>query len=134
VRRLFLILALAASAWAQCPTAPHPSVCLTWQESNPSGNEAVSGFNIYRSSDEGQQDYTTPLNSKPLPPSQLWYLDTAVTAGATYYYTAVALGTGTDHSSPSDESTASIPEAPPPPQDGNTSDGWWKILGRVISH
>ena len=83
------------------------SVTLTWTAST----STVSGYNVYRSTVTGTG--YAKLNAALI--AGLSYVDSTVSAGATYYYVATAVdGTGTE-SGYSNQATAVIPNAPPPP-------------------
>jgi hypothetical protein len=107
-------------------------VCLTWQENEPAGDPTITGFEVYKST---TPNFNEPLNSTPLPATQLWYEDTDVEIGQTYYYTVSSLA-GTTESVPAQYIAVTIPSSPPPPPPppGNSSGGWWTIIGRIISH
>jgi hypothetical protein len=79
-------------------------VVLTWTASPTSG---ISGYDIFRGATAGGES-TTPLNSTPFAGTN--YLDTNVTAGATYYYVVTAVDSnGTTQSSASNEASATLP-------------------------
>jgi fibronectin type 3 domain-containing protein len=109
---LFLLLALPALAQsspcgASIPGSPH--VCLTWKASTSSGVT----YNVYRATTSGGENYATPLNSAPI--TNLFFGDTTDVVGTTYFYTAVAVGTGGVLSPPTSEVQAQIPVPPNPP-------------------
>ena len=78
-------------------------VSLTWTASTSSG---VTGYNVYRSTTSGGP-YTL-LTSSPLGATATSYQDSAVTAGATYYYVATAL-VGSSESGYSGQASAAVP-------------------------
>ncbi len=64
----------------------------------------VAGYNVYRGTTSGGE-LSTPINSLPLPPSQLTYNDTNVAAGNTYFYQVRAVN-GAAFGPPSNEVSA----------------------------
>jgi hypothetical protein len=79
-------------------------VMLTWSASSGSG---VTGYNVYRGTTSGGES-STPLNSIPVAATN--YVDTNVTAGATYYYTVAAVGSsGVIPGVVSNEASATVP-------------------------
>ena len=114
VLAVFLLsLPLAAKASSPCGTNPTPGtphVCLTWVASPTS---TVTGYNVYRSTTAGGENYLTPLNSAPV--TTLFYNDTSDVVGTTYFYTVVAIGSGGALSIPSSEVSALIPVPPSGP-------------------
>lgn len=106
MRLLFLILALAAGLAAQ----PH-GVTLTWSY----GEDVVDNFYIYRGGISGG-----PYSK--LAEVRYWnraYEDTAVVAGATYYYVLTAFDSLRGESAYSNEAKATIPADDP----GNSGHG-----------
>jgi hypothetical protein len=82
-------------------------VVLTWTASSTSG---VLGYDVYRGTTSGGEG-TTPIASEVAascaPSTTCTYVDSAVTAGTTYYYEVTAVGSnGTTQSTPSAESNA----------------------------
>lgn len=83
-------------------TAPQPhTVTLNWQAST----STVAGHNIYRASTSGGA-YTL-INATPNP--GISFVDTAVQAGQTYYYTVTAVSSSGQESGYSNQVTAVIP-------------------------
>ena len=78
-------------------------VILTWTASSTSG---VVGYNVYRGTTSGGEG-SIPLNSTPINGES--YVDTSVTAGATYYYYITAVGSDGVQSAPSGEVEATVP-------------------------
>ena len=109
---VFLALILPALAQSTCPapTPGVPHVCLTWVASVSTG---VTGYNVYRATAAGGENYATPLNSAPV--TSVMYYDTTDVVGTTYYYTVTAIGTGGVMSAPSLEVSAQIPVPPSAP-------------------
>ena len=90
---------------------PHPSVRLNWNWSQGTG-DAATGFHVQRSATAGGP-YT--VVGTVTPATTLTYLDTAVLAGATYFYVVTAFNAGGD-SSKSGEVSCTIPfQAPVAP-------------------
>ena len=87
-----LLLVLAIFAIAQ----PHPSASLAWNWSQGTGDPAT-GFHVQRATTPGGP-YTVvgTVPSTATAVEALTYLDTAVTAGATYYYVVTAYNTAGD--------------------------------------
>jgi fibronectin type 3 domain-containing protein len=77
-------------------------VVLTWVASVSSG---VIGYYVYRGAASGEES-TTPLNSTPV--NAVFYVDTAVVPGATYYYVVTATN-GSLQSVYSNEAAAVVP-------------------------
>jgi fibronectin type 3 domain-containing protein len=114
LRLLMLICGLSLAAGAQtspcgAPIPGSPHVCITWTASTTPGVT----YNVYRASSAGGENYATPLNSSPL--AVLFFHDVTVAIGSTYYYTAVAVGTGGVLSAPSPEVSAQVPVPPNSP-------------------
>jgi hypothetical protein len=102
--------AKAASPCAATPTPGQPHVCLTWVASTTS---TVTGYNVYRATTAGGENYATPLNSAPV--TTLFYSDITDVVGTSYFYTVVAIGSGGALSVPSSEVSALIPVPPSGP-------------------
>jgi fibronectin type 3 domain-containing protein len=79
----------------------------------PAGSIPPAGYNVYRSTTTGTQNFSIPLNSSPT--SNLFFLDTTVTIGTTYFYKVTAVGIGGVLSAPTPEVSAQIPMPPNPP-------------------
>lgn len=77
------------------------SVVLKWEESLTS----VSGYNVYRSSDEGGS--YTKLEESPI--TTATYTDTGLAAGQTYVYLIRAVDTNNVESDDSEQITVSVP-------------------------
>ena len=96
---------------------PH-AVNLLWGQS-PSSNV---GYNVYRGTSAGGEDFSTPLNGgTPIQSSNsnITHSDASVSPGATYFYKvkAVDLTSGLE-STPSNEVTATLPNPQPPQPPG----------------
>jgi hypothetical protein len=114
---LFSILVFTGSMLGQssacpAPTPGSPHVCLTITASTSTG---VTGYNVYKSSTTGGENYAIPLNSTPISPTTLSYYDTTCALGSTCFYTATAIGTGGVLSPPSPEASAQVPVPPAAP-------------------
>lgn len=105
--------ALAQSLPCPAPTPGSPHVCLTWVASVTP--PAVTGYNVYRGTTSGGENFAIPLNVALISPTQTFFYDTTVAIGTTYFYKAVAVGTGGVLSSPSAEVQAQIPVPPSSP-------------------
>ena len=115
ITRYLLLLLLSASAAAQCGThAPTPGVAhvgLSWVASVTP--PAVASYNVYRSTTAGGEVYSgAPLANV----TTVFYYDSTVTNGTTYYYTILAVGTGGVLSAPTPEVSA----LPVPPNAGTS--------------
>jgi len=101
----------AGGAPSQVSPKTH-SVTLSWKASVPrssSKQDAIQGYNVYRTLNSNQYDNASKMNTKPLPGTQC--VDTAVEPGRTYFYVVKALdrnGSGKE-SGPSNQATAPIP-------------------------
>jgi fibronectin type 3 domain-containing protein len=109
-----VVVMLSMTAWAQslpcpAPTPGVPHVCLTWVASTTSGVT----YNVYRSTTAGGENFSTPLNISPI--SVVFFYDTTVAIGTTYFYKVVAVGTGGVLSLPTAEVQAQIPVPPSSP-------------------
>ena len=100
-----------------CPGTPTPPHCtnLAWTPSTDGVNPTLA-YNIYRGTTAGGES-ATPLNASPIDAgcsstTTCVYVDTTVSAGATYYYTAKATLNG-GLSAASNEVSAQIPIAAP---------------------
>lgn len=117
--RLALLLVLALPAAAQgaspcgAPTPGVPHVCLTWVASVTP--PAITGYNVYRATTAGGENFGTPLNAVVIPSTQLYFYDTTVAIGTTYFYKAVAVGTGGVLSLPTPEVSSQVPVPPNSP-------------------
>lgn len=107
---LLSIPAFAASPCGANPTPGAPHVCLTWVAST---TPTVTGYNVYRATTAGGENYSTPLNSAPV--TALFFNDTTDATGTTYFYTIIAIGTGGALSAPSSEVSAQVPVPPSGP-------------------
>jgi fibronectin type 3 domain-containing protein len=108
-----LLLCVPAFASSPCGTSPAPGtphVCLTWVASTTT---TVTGYNIYRSTTTGGENYSTPLNAAPV--TTPFYNDISDATGTIYFYTVVAIGSGGALSVPSSEVSAQIPVPPNSP-------------------
>lgn len=88
-------------------TATAHSVSLTWTD--PTGQPAGSGINLYRGSSAGNES-STPVNSTPVAIGVKSFTDTNVTANSTYFYVAKTC-VGSVCSAPSNEVSATVPLA-----------------------
>jgi len=117
MRRLLLIMvvvmlsmtALGQALPCPAPTPGTPHVCLTWTASTTTGVT----YNVYRSTTTGTQNFATPLNTSPI--TAVFFYDTTVAIGTTYFYKVVAVGTGGVLSTPTAEVSAQIPVPPSSP-------------------
>jgi hypothetical protein len=92
-------------------TAGVHTVTLTWLASAAKG---VTGYNVYRGTTAGGENYSTPVNSTLV--NGLTFTDSTVSAMTQYFYTAKAFcPTCTPNASvPSNEVTATTPGDPQP--------------------
>ena len=85
-------------------SATSHSVTLAWTQGVvPSGSPAVSGNNVYRGTTSGGEALLTSLSTPATS-----YVDTAVTAGTTYYYEVTAVNSSGE-SGKSNEAVATVP-------------------------
>jgi hypothetical protein len=80
-------------------------VILSWTASATSG---VVGYNVYRGNTSGGENLSSPLNGST-PINGITYTDATVTAGATYYYEVMAVGSDGVQSAASNEVSATVP-------------------------
>lgn len=116
MKRLLLFLfcsslALAAQSPCGAPTPGAPHVCVSWTASVTP--PPVSGYNVYRATTAGAENFATPLNATPV--TTVFFYDTTVAIGTTYFYKMVAVGTGGVLSAPTAEVSASVPVPPDSP-------------------
>ena len=104
---------LMAQSPCGAPTPGAPHVCLTWTASVTP--PAVTGYNVYRSTTAGGENFGTPLNPTLIPPTQLFFYDTTNALGTTYFYKAVTVGTGGVLSLPTPEVSSTVPMPPNTP-------------------
>lgn len=80
----------------------------------PTTGTTPSGYNFYRGTTKGGENYTTPLNSTPT--TSCAFTDTTVVALTTYYYTAESWcpTCSPDLSGPSNEVQVTVPGDPQP--------------------
>lgn len=106
---------LATSQASPCgaPTPGSPHVCVTWNASVTP--PVVTGYNVYRATTSGAENFAIPLNTVLIPSTQLFFYDTTVAVGTTYFYKAVAVGTGGVLSTPTAEVSAQVPVPPNSP-------------------
>lgn len=95
------------------PTPGSPHVCVTWVASVTP--PAITGYNLYRSTTAGAENFGTPLNTTLIPATQTFFYDTTDVIGTQYFYKAVAVGTGGVLSQPSPEVSAQVPVPPNSP-------------------
>ena len=93
-----------------CPvTTGIHTVSLSWTVSTTSGVT----YNVYRATTSGGYNYTTPLNSTPIPAptsgSTVSFTDCNVTLGQAYYYVIRAVNGSGTQSVNSTEVTVTIP-------------------------
>ena len=81
-----LTMPAAPTGLSAAASASSSELNLTWTA--PSGT--VSGYNIYRGTSAGGEDYNNPINGASLVTATT-YSDTGRTAGTTYYYTVKAI-------------------------------------------
>jgi fibronectin type 3 domain-containing protein len=113
----FLLLGIAflisGSARAQgIPQGTPHSVTITWQAPSPvGGSGTVSGYNVYRSpaSTATYAKVNTSVNAG------LTFVDTSVTAGASYNYCVTTVDTLGEESACSAPATANVPSNPNAP-------------------
>jgi hypothetical protein len=98
---------------APAPVNPKAhSVTLSWKASPPRSNskqDAIQGYNVYRSLKSNQYDKANKINTKPVPGTQC--IDTTVEPRRTYFYVvkAVAGSERGPESGPSNQAMAPIP-------------------------
>jgi autotransporter-associated beta strand protein len=80
---------------------------LSWTA--PSGT--VSGYNIYRGTTVGGENYSTPLNGGTLVATTS-YNDTTASAGTTYYYTVMAVNASGSSAASGEANALTYPAAP----------------------
>jgi fibronectin type 3 domain-containing protein len=68
---------------------------------------------VYRATTAGGENFAVPLNTAAI--STLWFYDTTVAIGTTYFYKVVAVGTGGVLSLPTPEVSSPIPVPPNSP-------------------
>jgi large repetitive protein len=81
-------------------TSSH-TVSLSWTVA-----PGAAGYNIYRGTAAGKES-TTSINSSTITSST--FVDSGVTAGTTYYYVAMSVGSSGNLSAKSNEATATVP-------------------------
>ena len=99
----------AGGAPSQVSPKTH-SVTLSWKASVPrssSKQDAIQGYNVYRSLKSNQYDNTSKINAKPLPGTQC--VDTGVEPQTTYFYVVKAVAGSGKESGSSNQATAPIP-------------------------
>ena len=102
-----------SSAAGRAPSQVNPkahSVTLSWKASPPrssSKQDAIQGYNVYRSLKSNHYDNTSKINTKLLPGTQC--VDTAVEPRRTYFYVVKAVAGSGRESGPSNQATAPIP-------------------------
>jgi hypothetical protein len=95
------------------PSQPNPkahSVTLSWKASVPrssSKQDAIQGYNVYRSLKSNQYGNAIKVNTNPLPGTQC--VDTAVEPQTTYFYVVKAVAGSGKESGPSNQATAPVP-------------------------
>jgi hypothetical protein len=103
----------SSSSADHAPSQVNPSahsVTLSWKASVPrssSQQDAVQGYNVYRSLTSNKYDDSNKINSKPLPGTQC--VDTAVEPRGTYFYVVRAVARSGVRSYPSNQATVLIP-------------------------
>ena len=83
------------------------SATLSWTWAQGTGDPAT-GFHVWRSTVAGQEQCPTCMPVATVAPGTFTFIDTAVVAGQTLFYTITAFNTAGD-STPSNEATAVIP-------------------------
>jgi fibronectin type 3 domain-containing protein len=73
--------------------------------------DAISGYNIYRGTSAGAENYAAPLNGGT-PITATAYSDTTVNSGTTYYYTVEAINAGGGSAASNEGSALTCPAAP----------------------
>lgn len=106
------LMSLAQASPCGPPTPGQPHVCLSWVASVPAPS---TGYNVYRATTSGKENYGVPLNTAVIPVGQNYFYDTTIVVGTTYYYTTCAVGTGGVLSVPTPEVSAQIPVPPNAP-------------------
>ncbi|HUB24149.1 MAG TPA: fibronectin type III domain-containing protein [Tepidisphaeraceae bacterium] len=84
------------------PTGGTGELTLNWTDAG----HAINGYNIYRGTSPGGEDYSSPINGST-PVSGTTYTDTDFSASSTYYYVVEAVNNG-GVSTPSDETSAAV--------------------------
>lgn len=75
---------------SKCSGTSH-CIRLQWGDFT-SGNNTVLGYNIYRSTTSGGQDFGAPLNTTTISTNDNFYIDTSsLVSGTTYYYVVRAI-------------------------------------------
>jgi fibronectin type 3 domain-containing protein len=101
----WLLLALALSGCTSSAPPPLPgkqhSATVTWKASV----SKVSGYHVYRAAKQDEQPGLVAVT----PPDVTEYVDQAVEAGHTYYYSVKSFGANGVESISSEKVTASIP-------------------------
>ena len=101
----WLVLALALAGCSNPNATPPPgnphSATVTWKAST----SKVSGYHVYRATKQDEQPGLLAVAS----PDATQYVDTAVEAGHTYYYSVKSFGPDGVESISSEEVTATIP-------------------------
>jgi hypothetical protein len=85
-------------------------VTLSWKTSVPqssSKQDAILGYNVYRSLKSNKYNVTNRINEKPLPGTQC--IDTDVEPRKTYFYVVKAVAASGKESDPTTQVTAKIP-------------------------
>jgi hypothetical protein len=100
-----------AAPCAATPTPGTPHVCVSWTA--PTTPPAVTGYNIYRATTTGAENFATPLNSSLI--TSPYFYDTTDVVGTEYFYKVIAVGTGGVLGTPSSEVSAQIPLPPSSP-------------------
>lgn len=108
------LLLAATPGLAQAPSAPtltavaRPGrIDLSWAPPSTNGTDPVLGYKLYRGTASGLETFVTTLGIV------IWYIDTSVTVGTTYYYQVSAFSSAGEGPR-SNEVSATPLEATPP--------------------
>lgn len=99
-----LALPISVAVWAQT----QHSATIAWTYSQ--GSDPAVGFNVYRATTVGGT--YTQINTTMIPVSTLQFVDSAVVAGTTYFFTVDAQDANGVHSAQSAPIAATIPGNP----------------------
>lgn len=91
-----------------------PWVELEWE---PAGEPGIAGYHIYRSSDMSKP--FERFTETPTGPSELFFLDSTVVGGTSYFYFVTAVDNQGNESEKGSVAMARVPDLFPPPRPGN---------------